>query len=91
MTQIIATPQELANFANKLKDHALKVSAERHKLIGGLKALHGTWQDQNYRQFEAELSATMSELDQFVRAANRYADGLEDKARAGKRFINRSR
>lgn len=91
MSQIIVNPQELRTFAQRLSEHAAHVSAVRSKFTTGLKELHTTWQDERYRQFNNELTATMAELDRFVRHARRYVDHLEDKARKANIYLNRSR
>ncbi|MCX7365321.1 MAG: WXG100 family type VII secretion target [Alphaproteobacteria bacterium] len=91
MTQIIVNPKELRAFAHRLVEHAAHVYAVRAKFAAGLKELRATWRDERYRQFDNELTATMAELDRFVRQARRYADHLEDKARKGSLYLNRSR
>ena len=91
MVQIIVGYQQLSKFSERLGEHATHVNAVRNKLIGGLKGLRGTWQDERYRQFDNELTATMGELERFVRSARQYAEYLDRKALAAKRYLNRTR
>lgn len=91
MSQVIVNPQQLRSFAQRLGEHAAHVGAVRVKFATGLKELRATWRDERYRQFDNELTATMAELDRFVRYARRYAEHLEDKAQKASMYLNRSR
>jgi uncharacterized protein YukE len=86
MTQIHVDPDKLHEFATKLQGFAKKTSGRIRELKGQLKRLQGTWGDDQYEQFVAEIAVTQRLVERFVDEANKVAPLLRRDAEAVKEY-----
>lgn len=89
MAQIIVSPKEMRVFARYLEELADLIRQRKARVNDRLNALHQTWRDEKYRQFERDLQANSVELDHFIKAAREYARYLDTKAARADRYLER--
>ncbi|MCW3488675.1 hypothetical protein [Dethiobacter alkaliphilus] len=86
MTRAVVDPDELKRFAVYLNGMALSVRKKKGHLNGKFKSLKDVWRDNKYRQFERTFTETMSQLEQFSKSAEQYAQKLRDKEKPLRRY-----
>jgi uncharacterized protein YukE len=89
MAQIIVSPKEMRVFARYLEELADVIRQRKARVHDRLNALHQTWRDEKYRQFEKDLQENSQELDHFIKSARAYARFLDMKAARADRYLKR--
>ena len=80
MTQAIANPEELRQFAARLKAFNDQLGEQAGLLAVELETLASTWRDQENQRFTEEFQQHLRLLAQFIDANNRHIPYLLRKA-----------
>ncbi len=79
--QVVATPEELENFARELKRFNDQLRDSTSRLNSQFHRLGDTWRDQEHYKFAQEYEQTMRVLHHFMRSADQQITFLNRKAR----------
>lgn len=82
MPQIYVDPEELRGFARVLKDLAQHADSKMAVLNAQLARLHGTWRDQEFERFAAQVQQTQARLTTFANEAEKTVTALQRDAEA---------
>ena len=80
MTQAIANPEELRQFASRLKSFNDDLGEQAALLAVQLESLAATWRDQENIRFTEEFQQHLRLLSQFIEANNQHIPYLLRKA-----------
>lgn len=80
MTQAIANPEDLRQFAQRLKQFNDMITEQGGLLAAQLDALSTTWRDQENKRFAEEFHQHLHMLSQFLEANQRHVPYLLRKA-----------
>ena len=89
MAAIIVSPSEQRRFATFLKERTIKLMQKQRQFISMLNDAKAVCQDQKYAEFRKKTEATAKLLEDFSRKADRFAEFLHQKAKAGERYLGR--
>lgn len=89
MAQAIVDPQDVLQFARKLKKYRESVSFETSDLRSDLHSLGGTWRDQEYQKFAKELEAAMRSIKRLLATSEDYERYLVRKAEAAQAYLDK--
>lgn len=85
--QVWVTPEHVRTFASQLQRDNEQVRDAMRRIHGGLANLGGSWRDDEYHKFAAELQSTLKALASFAQAAEGYTGFLRRKAEAADQFL----
>ena len=89
MSQIIASPQELVQFARYLRDLARTLKERKTSLNHEFAEVGEVWRDEKYQQFQRIFEETSREIDVFLKEAERYSEYLNRKAKPLQAYLDR--
>ncbi len=83
---VIGNPEEIMNFAQRLKVFNDLVENNTSQLKGAFNKLGETWKDQEHHKFAAEFEHTMRVIDKFLQISKQHGPFLYRKAKALKEY-----
>lgn len=88
MAQIIASPKDMEAFAASLLELARAIRQRQAQLDGEMDSLARTWSDTRYAELAGVVKQASADLTAFNLSAQRFADYLQRKAKAGERYLS---
>lgn len=70
MAKVAADPEQLQSFRTSLKAFNNELGQKLHTLKGNFRGLQSTWQDEQYRQFNAEFERFVREIEKWIEKAD---------------------
>lgn len=89
MSQVIADPEEIQQFAQYMLSKAASIREEQSAAQAEFSRLAELWRDSKYEEFAAVMEELMGELRQFVDQCETYAHYLQRKAEILYRYHER--
>lgn len=89
MSQAIASPEELANFANALEQYLNNLEQETGRLTMGFNQLGESWRDQKRTSFEEQYYSLLNALAAFKENASEQIPYLRIMAEDLRTYLNR--
>jgi uncharacterized protein YukE len=87
MSQVIVDPSELRRFSAFLGELIVDLRTAEQSCSRKFSELKTVWRDDKLKEFEPKYERTVSELDRFSRACERYAAYLDSKASRVEKYL----
>jgi hypothetical protein len=87
MPTAIVTPAQLRVLARQLTESVGRITQRRKRSAAQVKDAAAVWKDEKYHVFLRTFDETVRQLGIFERNALKYAEFLEEKARAGEKYL----
>jgi len=89
MAQGIVDPEDLRRYASFLASMAGSLREKEVAITADFASLHDVWRDAKYEAFDAVLTQSLKQLEQFLRQSENYVRYLHAKAELAERITER--
>ena len=89
MARAIVDPEEVRRFASFLASMAATLRNKEVTITADFASLHDVWRDEKYQAFDAVLTQSLKQLEQFLRMSENYVHYLHSKAELAQRILDR--